>query len=144
MPKFLNLFYNNGGILAIFYIGQPCYSYGVKVVVLYHQNSEYTGLVQDFAHEYERFKAKKLELIALETTQGADLANLYGATQYPTFLAIADSGTMQRMWQGMPMPLMDELSYYTQDQDAHDYSRSIAHRLKVLQPPTLTRSTAVF
>lgn len=108
----------------------------MKVIVLYHPNSERGGLVQDFARDYERFKAKKLELLSLETQQGADYARLYDTTQYPAFLAISSNGTMQRMWQGMPLPLMDELSYYTQDQDRHDYGSSVLHQLKVIQPLT--------
>jgi hypothetical protein len=143
-PKLSHIFYNITPVLAIFGLCRTCYAKTVKVVVLYHQNSEHAGLVQDFAHDYEWFKGKKLELISLETVQGADMANLYGVTEYPTFLAIADSGTMQRMWQGMPMLLMDELSYYTQDQDVHNYASVTSHRLKILQPPTLTLSTAVF
>src|SRR3989344_2188084 len=87
----------------------------MKVLALYHPNSEQDGLIQDFARDYERFKSKKLELISLETVEGADYARLYDIVQYPAFLAIADNGTLQRMWQGMPLPLMDELSYYDQE-----------------------------
>lgn len=87
----------------------------MKVLVLYHPNSEQDGLIQDFARDYERFKGKKLQSLSLETQQGADYARLYDIVQYPAFLAIADNGTLQRLWQGMPLPLMDELSYWDQE-----------------------------
>lgn len=106
----------------------------MRVIVLYHPNSEQQGIILDFARDYERFKQKKLELVSLETLPGADLARLYGVTQYPAFLAVSDSGTMQRMWQGNPMPLMDELDYYTRDQDSHDYTGAVSHRLLVVKP----------
>lgn len=115
----------------------------MKVIVLYHPNSEQDGLVQDYSHDYERFKAKKIELVSLETQAGADYARLYDITQYPAFLAISDSGTLQRLWQGSPMPLMDELDYYTHDQETHDYTGVAGHRLRVIQPPTLQAATAV-
>lgn len=108
----------------------------MKVVVLYHPNSEQDGIIQDFAHDYERFKSKKLGLISLETLEGADYARLYGITRYPAFLAISDSGTLQRLWQGYPIPLMDELDYYTRDQEVHDYSHIANHHLRVIQPLT--------
>ena len=105
----------------------------MKVVVLYHPNSEQDGIVQDFAHDYERFKNRKLELVSLDTTQGADYARLYDITQYPAILAISDDGSMQRLWQGMPLPLMDELDYYTRDQET-DYRSIAGHALRTIQP----------
>jgi hypothetical protein len=88
----------------------------MKVVVLYHPDSEEGGMVQDYASEFERYKRKKLELISLETSQGAALAETYGITCYPAFLAMASiDGGMQRLWMGAPLPLMDEVSYYLQD-----------------------------
>lgn len=106
----------------------------MRVVILYHPKSDHEGRVEDYAREYQRFKAKKLELVSLETQAGADYAQLYDITQYPAFLAISESGTLQRLWQGNPIPLMDELDYYTRDQDAHDYSQVAGHRLRVIQP----------
>ncbi|MBI2592064.1 hypothetical protein HYW36_01155 [Candidatus Saccharibacteria bacterium] len=107
----------------------------MKVIVLYRPNSEQESAVADFVRDYERFKNKKLELMSLEKIEGADMARLYDITRYPAFLAIANNGTLQRMWQGLPMPLMDELAYYTQDQDPHDYTNAaINHHLRILQP----------
>jgi len=70
----------------------------------------------DFAAEFERYKRKKLNLISLETVEGDDLAKLYGVTQYPAILVMSETGSLVRLWQGNPMPLMDELSYYVQDE----------------------------
>ncbi|MBI1952113.1 hypothetical protein HYS42_00120 [Candidatus Saccharibacteria bacterium] len=108
----------------------------MKVLVLYHPRSEQKGQVTDLARDYERFKAKKLELISLETRRGADYARLYGTTQYPAFLAIAENGSLLRLWQGSPLPLMDELDYYTRDQENHDYTKAANHSLHTVQPPT--------
>lgn len=68
----------------------------------------------DFAREFENYKRKKIELVSLETIEGADLAKLYGVDRYPAILVMADNGSMIRLWQGLPLPLMDELSYYIQ------------------------------
>lgn len=110
----------------------------MRVIVLYHQNTEQESLVKDYVAEFERFKRAKLELMSLETVQGAEYARLYDVVQYPAVIAMADDGSMQRMWQGSGMPLMDELAYYARQQDNHDdYDNTIAHRLKILQPPAI-------
>lgn len=107
---------------------------GMKVLVLYHPNSEQDGLVQDFARDYERFKTKKLELVSLETQTGADYAKLYDIVRYPAFLAIADNGSLQRMWQGTPFPLMDELSYF--DQSSEPIRQHTGRTIMPLMPST--------
>lgn len=114
----------------------------MRVVVLYHPKSEQDGMVQDFTRDYQRFKGKKLQLISLESTKGAGYARLYDITQYPAFLAISDNGSLQRLWQGSPMPLMDELDYYTKDQPYTDLA-SPQHQPKVVQPPAPQSATAV-
>ena len=104
----------------------------MRVIVLYHPNNdEFSGIVQDYASEFERYKRKKLDLISLETTEGAQLATLYTISQYPAILVMSDSGSMVRLWEGTPMPLMDELSYYVEDQRA-----SISSMGRTIMPAT--------
>ena len=87
----------------------------MRVSILYHPKSDHGGIIADYAAEFERYKRKTLELVSLETVEGADLAELYGVAHYPAILVRTDAGSLQRMWQGMPLPLMDELSYYVED-----------------------------
>jgi len=88
----------------------------MKVVVLYHPKSEHGGKVEDYAKEFEKLhKDRKLELISLETIEGAEMAKLYDIVQYPAVLATARDGTLLRFWQGENLPLLRELDYYFQD-----------------------------
>jgi hypothetical protein len=89
----------------------------MKVVVLYHPKSDHGGIVEDFAHDYQRSRNRKLELVSLETRDGAATASLYDVTRYPAILALANDGQVQNMWQGLPLPLMNELDQYTQEFD---------------------------
>ena len=85
----------------------------MKVLVLYHPNSEQAGQVSDYARDYKRTRGRELELISLETKKGADLAKLYDATSYPTVLALEADGRLLHMWQAPPLPLMNDIdSYY--------------------------------
>ena len=82
--------------------------------MLYHPFSDHSGLVTDYAAEFEHYKGKTVDLMSLESPEGANMAQLYDITRYPAVLAMTDDGGMRRMWQGTPLPLMDELSYYAE------------------------------
>lgn len=86
----------------------------MKAFILYRPNSEHELAVSDFVRDFARFTQNEIELISLDTVEGADKARLYDVTQYPAVVATDDSGVMQRLWQGT-MPLMNELSYFTHD-----------------------------
>lgn len=85
----------------------------MRVVILYHPNQEFAGLAEDYVKEFERVHADKtIELLSLDTVAGSDMARLYDAVRYPAILAIADDGSLQKLWQDRPWPLMDEVSAY--------------------------------
>ena len=87
----------------------------MKVVILYRPNSEHDTLVQDYLRDYNHRTGKEIELVSLDSREGADMARLYDIVEYPGVLAVTDDGHLQKMWQGTQLPLMDELSYYDQN-----------------------------
>jgi hypothetical protein len=89
-----------------------CYADFMKVVILYRPASEYSRSVEEYTTDFERARAKKIELISLDTREGADMAELYGITTYPAMLAIREDGQLMKDWQGPQMPLMNEVAAY--------------------------------
>lgn len=87
----------------------------MKVVVLYHPKSDHATVVESFARDYSRQVGRKLELISLDSRDGSSTATLYDVVQYPAILALSDAGEVLRMWQGPILPLINELSYYSQE-----------------------------
>lgn len=85
----------------------------MKVVVLYRPNSEYARRVEDFAKELERQYQARIDLLSLDTRDGASTASLYDVMQNPAILVLANDGQLVKDWQGGNMPLMNEISYYT-------------------------------
>lgn len=83
----------------------------MKAVMLYHQNSEEQGVAENYAHEFERFKSKSITMLSLETKEGDDMAKLYDVGNYPAIVVTAEDGRLIKLWQGQPLPLMDELSF---------------------------------
>ena len=89
----------------------------MKVLVLYHPESDHSGRVLDYVRDFNKIhkdEDRKLELFSLETRDGANLAKLYDVVRYPAVLAIAKDGSLQRLWQDENLPLLRELDYYFQ------------------------------
>ena len=87
----------------------------MKVVILYHPHSDHARNVETFARDFSKQTNKNIELVSLESRDGAATASLYDVVQYPAILALDNAGSMLRLWQGPILPLMNELAYYTQE-----------------------------
>jgi hypothetical protein len=84
----------------------------MKIFMLYRPNSDHARPVEEYAHDFERQRGQPLELMSLDTVEGAEKANLYGIMQYPAVVAVRDDGQLLRDWQGQPLPLKDEVAAY--------------------------------
>lgn len=84
----------------------------MKAVVLYRPDSEFARMVEEYAHDFKRTKGYDLELVDLNTQDGADVAKLYDVMHYPAILIIRDDGQLIKDWQGEQLPLMSEIAGY--------------------------------
>lgn len=80
---------------------------------MYRPNSDHSRIVEDFANDLGRRYSAKIDLISLDTRDGASTASLYDVMQYPAVLALTNDGQLIKDWQGTNLPLMNEISYYT-------------------------------
>lgn len=86
----------------------------VRVVVLYRPKSEHGTSVETFVAEFKhRHPAGKLELTDVDSREGIALISLYDVMQYPAIIALATDGSVQHLWEGKQLPLIDEVAYYT-------------------------------
>lgn len=85
----------------------------MRVVVLYRSKSEHGRTVETMLHDYNSRNSRDLETMDIDSRDGTELAKLYGVTQYPAIIAMASDGQMQKIWQGLPLPLMSEIAYYS-------------------------------
>ena len=86
----------------------------MRVVVVYKDNSDHARAVYNFLRDYEMRVVKNLETIDPETREGADFCRLYDVVEYPSVVALTDTGELQQLWRGVPLPLINEVSYYDQ------------------------------
>jgi len=84
----------------------------MKVFILYRPDSEHDSRVQSFARELKRVTGHDLDLVSLDTPDGADQARLYDVTSYPAVIASRDSGELMQVWQDEMLPTISEVSAY--------------------------------
>ena len=84
----------------------------MKALMLYQPNSEYSRMVEEYIHDFERTRGRKIELLSMSTRDGAALASLYDIVQYPGLLVLRDDGQLVTFWQGNKLPLMNEVAGY--------------------------------
>ena len=91
-----------------------CYPVRMKVLIIYRPNSDHAteveSYVRDFQHQHDTGIGAKLELVSVDTRDGAAIASLYDVMAYPAILALADDGSVLGSWAGLPLPLMDEIA----------------------------------
>ena len=87
----------------------------VKLLILYRPNSEHASTVESFIRDFQQqhnLDEKKLEILSLNTRDGAATASLYDVMSYPAILALANDGSLLNIWQGDQLPLMEEVAGY--------------------------------
>lgn len=82
--------------------------------MVYKVESDHARAVIDYLRDFKRQTGKDLEEIDPDTREGTALCRTYDIVEYPTIVALDDSGILQNMWKGQPLPTISEVSYYAQ------------------------------
>lgn len=86
----------------------------MKVVIVYRPNSEHGRGVEQFIHDFrDRHPETKLEILNIDSREGAALAALYDVVAYPALMVLQEDGYAQKIWQGEALPMIDEVFAYS-------------------------------
>jgi hypothetical protein len=87
----------------------------MRIIILYRPNSDHGRKVEDYARDFSDVNpSMNVDLVSLETKEGADKAKAYDVTSYPAILVVDNTGAYQKLWQGEECPpLMQELASYS-------------------------------
>lgn len=86
----------------------------MKVMVFYRPDSEHARKVTSYIEDLERqrrIEKDDIELVDLDTREGASLASIYDIVAYPGVAVVDNSGAFIKMWSG-ELPLQNELMSY--------------------------------
>ena len=86
----------------------------MRVVVIYKDRTDKTRTVLDFLRDFEHQTGHVLETMDPDTAEGMLFCDTYGIVDYPAIIALSDGGVMQNFWRGVPLPTINEVSYYIQ------------------------------
>lgn len=82
----------------------------MKFVILWREKSDHARAVIEFVEMMRRtYPDKKPEMVELETRRGADVAQYYYVDRYPAVIVATSDGHVLGQWQGLPMPLVDQV-----------------------------------
>lgn len=83
----------------------------MRLVILYRKASEQYRPVYEFIEMMRRrYPDKRIEELDIDSRAGAAEASVYGVMSYPAIIVTAFDGRVIGMWQGIPMPLIDEVA----------------------------------
>lgn len=86
----------------------------MSVMVVYKASSEHARAVEEFLHDFEKRTGRTLDIIDPDSPHGTSICELYDIVEYPSIIATTEDGQLRNSWRGLPMPLIDEVSYYVE------------------------------
>ena len=84
----------------------------MRTVIVYKPNSEHATSVETYLRDFSRQTGNIIETIDPETREGQSFCQTYDVVEYPSTIALDYSGKMLNFWKGLPLPLINELSFY--------------------------------
>lgn len=84
----------------------------MRVVVIYKEATDYARQVTDYIDDFKRQTGHDLETMNPESPDGISFTTTYDILEFPTVVALSDSGQLQNQWRGLPLPTISEVSYY--------------------------------
>lgn len=84
----------------------------MKAVMLYRPNTEFSRITEEYVRDFEHQRGTKIELVNLDTPEGADMVKVYDMPEQPTLMVLKDDGQLMAHWPGTNFPLANEVAAY--------------------------------
>lgn len=82
----------------------------MRVVCIFRDNEDYTRSVTDWLENFYRQTGKKPEI--MNPDENVSFCETYDIVEYPSIIALGNSGEVLAFWRGKTLPLINEVSYY--------------------------------
>lgn len=84
----------------------------MRVVAVYRYESDHAREVLDYLRDFSKQTGHTIEEVDPDSRDGAQFCRVYDIVEYPTMVALSDSGQVQNVWRGRPLPTISEVSFY--------------------------------
>ena len=82
----------------------------MRVVCVYRDNQDYSRKVSEWLENFRRQTGRELEVV--DPDRDPTFCETYDIVEYPTIIALGDSGDVREIWRGTELPLFNEVLYY--------------------------------
>ena len=82
----------------------------MRVVCIYRDNQDYSRSVEEWLENFYRQTGREIE--TMNPDENISFCEAYGVVEYPTILALGNSGEVLSSWRGHDLPLINEVLYY--------------------------------
>jgi hypothetical protein len=83
----------------------------MKLVVIYRDKSDHARRMIEFLTLFKRrYPQINVEELEIDSREGTERASLYGVVDYPVLLSLGATGNVIGMWEGIQLPLIDEVA----------------------------------
>lgn len=82
----------------------------MRVVCIYRDRQDYSRSVDEWLENFYRQTGREIETMDPDNNVG--FCEAYDIVEYPTILALDDSGAVLASWRGRTLPLINEVLYY--------------------------------
>ena len=83
----------------------------MRVVCIYRDNQDYSRSVNEWLENFRRQTGYEIE--TMNPDENTEFCVTYDIVEYPTIIALGNSGEVLAMWRGRNLPLINEVLYYT-------------------------------
>lgn len=82
----------------------------MRVICIYRDNQDYTRSVTEWLENFRRQTGYEIE--TMNPDENTNFCESYDIVEYPTIIALGNSGEVRASWRGRDLPLMNEVLYY--------------------------------
>jgi len=85
----------------------------MKTVIYSREQRDYSRAVTEFIEMFARkYPGQTIEMKSPDTREASSLMSMLGVDRYPAIVVTRDNDAVVQMWQGEPLPLLDEVAAY--------------------------------
>ena len=82
----------------------------MRVICIYRDKEDYSRSVEEFLENTRRQTGHEIE--TMNPDENPSFCEAYDIVEYPTILALGNSGEVRAVWRGKNLPLINEVLYY--------------------------------
>ena len=82
----------------------------MRVICIFRENQDYSRSVTEWLENFRRQTGYEIETMNPDENTG--FCETYDIVEYPTIIALGESGDVRASWRGRTLPLINEVLYY--------------------------------